>query len=213
MKVSVVNLDKKNAGTIDVPNKFFGSKWNPDLTHQAVLTQQANSRNIIAHTKGRGEVSGGGKKPWKQKGTGRARHGSIRSPIWKGGGVTFGPSKERIFAKKINKKMKITALFSSISKKFSDNEVFVVSFPVTAFQIAKTKNFIDMTKNIMDGYKKALFVMADSKKKTRFLMRNSKNIKSISPKSLNVVDVLKNHLIVFDSDSIDQLVKHFGLSK
>ena len=116
MKINIYNLKKEKAGEIELSDRIFGVKWNADLVHQALNTQLANRRQPWAHAKDRAEVSGGGKKPWKQKGTGRARHGSIRSPLWIGGGATFGPSKERNFAKKINIKMKRLAIFSVLSR-------------------------------------------------------------------------------------------------
>src|SRR3989338_6971942 len=113
MKAQLYNLKGEVIGDIDLKDEIFGVKWNADVVHQALQAQIANTRKPIAHTKGRGEVRGGGKKPLRQKGTGRARHGSIRSPLWKGGGVTHGPTKDKIFAKKINKKMKRLAIVSA----------------------------------------------------------------------------------------------------
>ena len=126
MLMDVLNKQNEKAGTIDLPEKIFGVKWNPSLVHQVLMVQLANRRESIAHTKGRGEVRGGGKKPWKQKGTGRARHGSSRSPIWKGGGVTFGPTKEKKYARKINKKMNRSAIFSVLSRKMEDKEIKII---------------------------------------------------------------------------------------
>lgn len=97
MEVKLYNQNAEVIGETELPDGIFGVKMNPDLVHQAVVAQMANSRQILAHTKGRGEVRGGGKKPWRQKGTGRARHASIRSPIWKGGGVAFGPDQGKEF--------------------------------------------------------------------------------------------------------------------
>ncbi|MBI3638443.1 50S ribosomal protein L4, partial [Candidatus Wolfebacteria bacterium] len=126
MKVDVFDKQNNKVGTIDLPDGIFAVKWNPNLVHQALMAQLSNSRQNLAHAKGRGEVRGGGKKPWKQKGTGRARHGSIRSPLWRGGGATFGPTKEENFKRKINKKMRRLAVLSVLSRKFKENELKVV---------------------------------------------------------------------------------------
>src|SRR3989344_9053627 len=123
MEAKVYNLDGKERGVVTLPESIFGIKWNSALIKQVVDAMQANARTNVAHTKTRGEVRGGGKKPWKQKGTGRARHGSIRSPLWRGGGTTFGPRNEKIFARDINKKMRNKALVTALSRKFKDNEV------------------------------------------------------------------------------------------
>jgi len=122
----VYNQQGEKVGQVDLPAELFGVPLNRDLVHQVVVTQMANSRQVLAHTKDRSEVRGGGAKPWRQKGTGRARHGSIRSPIWVGGGVAFGPTKERVFAKKINKKMKRQALFMVLSSKVKDKEIVLL---------------------------------------------------------------------------------------
>ena len=122
MQIDLYNAGGSIIGKADLPEKMFGQKWNPDLVHQVLAAQESNARKPLAHAKGRGEVRGGGKKPWRQKGTGRARHGSIRSPLWKGGGVTHGPTKERNFEKKINKKMRRAALFSILSRKTKEQE-------------------------------------------------------------------------------------------
>ena len=137
MKLDTYNREGKKSGTIEAPEAVFGLPWNADLVHQVIVSMQSNERQNNANAKGRGEVSGGGKKPWQQKGTGRARHGSIRSPIWKGGGVTHGPSNERSYDKKINKKMKTKALFTILSRKVRDGQVlFLEDLGVTA----KTKS-------------------------------------------------------------------------
>ena len=106
MKYPLFNQKGEKIGEVSLPKEIFGQDLNEDLLHQAIVVEEANQRKVIAHTKIRSEVSGGGVKPWRQKGTGRARVGSIRSPLWKGGGTTFGPRKERVFRKKINQKMK-----------------------------------------------------------------------------------------------------------
>ncbi|OGC81222.1 50S ribosomal protein L4 [Candidatus Adlerbacteria bacterium RIFCSPLOWO2_01_FULL_51_16] len=126
MEAILYNIKGEKAGTVNLPENIFGLPWNADLVHQVVIGMQANARQGSAHAKTRGEVRGGGKKPWQQKGTGRARHGSSRSPIWKGGGVTHGPRKDKIYAKKINQKMRQKALLVSLSRKFKDGEILFV---------------------------------------------------------------------------------------
>ena len=126
MKFKVYNQKGEELKKADLPEELFGLKINSDLLHQAVVAQQANKRKLVAYAKDRSEVRGGGRKPWPQKGTGRARHGSIRSPIWVGGGVTFGPVKERNYNKKINKKMRRKALFMSLSSKVKDESLVLL---------------------------------------------------------------------------------------
>ncbi len=123
MESIIYNQKAEEAGKIKLPEAVFGLPWNADLVHQVIVSMQSNQRHPVAHTKGRGEVSGGGKKPWRQKGTGRARHGSIRSPIWVGGGVAHGPTKEKDYSKKINRKMKKKAFYTVLSQKIRDNEI------------------------------------------------------------------------------------------
>ncbi len=126
LEMDIFSQDGSTVGKINLPDSIFNAPWRADLVHQVTTAIQANLRQNRAHTKDRSEVSGGGKKPWKQKGTGRARHGSIRSPLWRHGGVTFGPRNERNYSEKINRKMRIGALISALSQKARDGEIILV---------------------------------------------------------------------------------------
>jgi large subunit ribosomal protein L4 len=126
MEATIYNQTGKSAGKITLPESVFGVPWNNDLVHEVVRLMNSNARQSIAHAKTRGEVRGGGKKPWQQKGTGRARHGSSRSPIWVGGGTTHGPRNDKNYARKINKKAKTKALFTILSRKFKDGQILFV---------------------------------------------------------------------------------------
>lgn len=126
MKLPIYNGEGIEVKKIDLSDEVFGLDWNADLVHQVVTSLLGNARDNIGHTKNRGEVSGGGIKPWRQKGTGRARHGSIRSPLWIGGGVTFGPRNDRNYKTKVNKKMRSKSLAIVLSQKIRDNELILV---------------------------------------------------------------------------------------
>ncbi|MES2314693.1 MAG: 50S ribosomal protein L4 [Patescibacteria group bacterium] len=136
METKIYNQTGKEAGKFKLPVGIFDMPWNADLVHEVVRLMNSNSRTNVAHTKTRGEVRGGGKKPWKQKGTGRARHGSSRSPIWVGGGVTHGPRNDQNFNRKINKKVKDKALLTVLSRKWKDGEILFVD----AISLAKPKS-------------------------------------------------------------------------
>lgn len=207
MEITVLNQKKEKVGEMKVSEKIFGAKWNSDLVHQAFLAQLGNRRDPLAHAKGRGEVRGGGKKPWRQKGTGRARHGSIRSPLWVGGGVTHGPTKERVFSKKINKKMKRLAIFSLISKKMKDNEIIIID-KFDGLK-GKTKDWANTLRNLVDLRQKTVLVLKISNKGFSRSLSNIKNIDSLSPLSINVYDLLKNKNIVFEKEAIEEMEKHY----
>lgn len=211
MNVKVYNTKAEEVGTIDLPEKIFGLSWNSDLIHQVVVAQQANRRESIAHAKGRSEVRGGGKKPWRQKGTGRARHGSIRSPLWKGGGVTFGPTRERNFSKKINKKMKRKALFIALSEAARRDVLRVVEHLV--LPSGKTKEASAMVRDFGDiaSRRRTLFVSA---RPDRLMARAVSNIRRagvLSADSLNAEDVLKHPRVLLDKDAIEVIERHYKI--
>lgn len=165
LNAPIYNQKGASAGTFTLPKKVFGLSWNADLVHQVVVGMQANKRAGTAHTKDRSDVSGGGKKPWRQKGTGRARHGSTRSPIWVGGGTTFGPRNDKDYSQKINKKMRVKALFTVLSQKVSDDAVLLVD--ELSFKAMKTKDAA-ATLTAFAGVKG--FEKIDTKKKTNALL-------------------------------------------
>lgn len=153
------------AGTLALPEKVFGLKWNADLVHEVVTSMMANKRAGTAHTKDRSEVSGTGKKPWKQKGTGRARHGSTRSPIWTGGGITFGPRNDKDYSKKINKKTRVKALFTVLSRKYAlGSMLFVDAVSLSAMKTKDAQSVVSAWAKV-EGFDKI-----DSTKKTGTLM-------------------------------------------
>ena len=143
-KVNIYNQKAEPVGELKLSDQVFGVKANKSLVHQAVVAQMGNERQVLAHTKDRSEVRGGGRKPWRQKGTGRARAGSIRSPIWKGGGVTFGPAKDRNFKKNINQKMRQKAMLMALSDRVAGNNLIVLD--KLAMPEFKTKTFEAMLK-------------------------------------------------------------------
>ncbi|MBI5306510.1 50S ribosomal protein L4 [Candidatus Wolfebacteria bacterium] len=208
MKIDIYNQQNEKNDAMELPERIFEAKWNPDLVHQALTAQLANRREILAHAKGRGEVSGGGKKPWKQKGTGRARHGSIRSPIWKGGGAAFGPTKERIFARKINKKMNRLAIFSVLSKKLKDNEIKIVENFVPKADI-KTKDVAQILKKFFSGKASILLILFSAKNFINKAASNIEGVSVLSPLSLNVYDLLKHKNIIFEKEAIMEIEKHY----
>lgn len=210
MKVDLYNQQNNKIGTIDLPDKIFNVKWNPDLIHQVLRVQLAKTRKPLAHTKDRSEVSGGGRKPWRQKGTGRARHGSIRSPLWRGGGITFGPTKEKRFSRKINKKMKRLAIFGILSKKLSDQEIKIIDTLNLADY--KTKNLANLIKRFPSPYKGSLLLIPAKENKTIYLAaRNLAKIGVLSPESLNVYDLLKYRYILLDKGTIETIEKQYKI--
>jgi len=204
MKVDVYDIKRKKVGEAEISDTLFGEKWNADLVHQAVETYLSNQRNPIAHVKSRGEVKGGGRKPWRQKGTGRARHGSRRSPIWIGGGVTFGPRNERDFSKKLNKKMGRKALSSVLSKKLKDGEIFVVEN--LNVEGKKTKRIEAFIKSFFEKKPSSILIIPAVHAEEVFVSsRNIPGISSITPDSLNAYDCISRKNLVFEKGAIEGL--------
>ena len=209
MEISVYNQKAEEVGNVNLPEVIFGLKWNADLVHQVVVGQQANLRPKVAHAKTRGEVSGGGKKPWRQKGTGRARHGSTRSPIWKGGGVTHGPNKFENYKKKINKKMARKALFVVLSAKLRDGEIIVLdkldfSAPKTKIVSTVFKKFAEVGefKKITKG-NGALVALGGEDKNARLSLRNLPYAGLIEARNLPALDALQYKYILFSKNTIE----------
>jgi len=204
METTLYNQTGKSAGKLSLPKEVFGLPWNADLVHEVVRLMNSNSRNSIAHAKTRGEVRGGGKKPWKQKGTGRARHGSSRSPIWVGGGTTHGPRKDKNFDRKINKKMRTKALFTILSRKYKDGEIlFVDSLDITTPKTTNAKSILVSLGGIK-GYeklstKKSNAAVITIDKKSDALIKSFRNIGSVSVeefRNVNPVSILNHALLV-----------------
>jgi large subunit ribosomal protein L4 len=197
MEAKIYNLQGKEAGTIEVPENIFGLPWNADLVHQVVTSMRANARAGTAHAKTRGEVRGGGRKPWQQKGTGRARHGSIRSPLWKGGGVTHGPRKDKSYAQKINQKMRQKALLVTLSRKFKDGEIiFVDSLSMQEPKAKRAKAALSAL-NINKKKNAALLVIPERHLPTLKSFANFGNVEVEELRNLNPVSLLaKKQLII-----------------
>jgi large subunit ribosomal protein L4 len=201
MEASVFNKDGKESGKFTLPENIFGLPWNADLVHQVVVAMQANARTPVAHTKDRGEVRGGGKKPWKQKGTGRARHGSSRSPIWKGGGITHGPRNEKVYAQKINRQARQKALLVTLSRKYKDGEVlFVDSLEMSAPKAAQAKIMLSALGKNFSGLSKkknaALIAIPRVHAATQKSFRNFGNIEMVEVRNLNPVSVLSAKYLI-----------------
>ncbi|MDP1719024.1 MAG: 50S ribosomal protein L4 [bacterium] len=199
MKAQVYNLKGESVGEIELSDKIFAREWNPDLVHQVMLAQAANRRLPWAHAKNRGEVRGGGKKPWKQKHTGRARHGSIRSPIWKGGGVTHGPVKDRDYSVKVNKKMAKAAVYAVLSKKLADGHLKVIDS--LEIETPKTKALFSSIKNFLP----ALLIAAKENKNLSRASGNIPRAKSLSGANLNIEDVIKYKNILLDKTAVAEI--------
>jgi large subunit ribosomal protein L4 len=221
IKLKVYNQKGENTKEIEVAEKVFGVKANKVVINEAVAAQRANERQVLANTLDRSEVRGGGKKPWRQKGTGRARAGSSRSPIWIGGGVTFGPTKDRNFKKKINKKARQAAIFMVLSDRLAENRLLVIENPVISE--IKTKTMNETVTNLEEKVLKVVSADSKSGKKSRTerrnvllvsaehdekLIRSTRNLSGVSIinfENINILDLLKGKNLIFTEGSIKKI--------
>ena len=195
--VSVYNMEGKDVGTMDLNDAVFGVEVNEHLVHMAVVAQLANKRQGTQKAKTRSEVSGGGRKPWRQKGTGHARQGSTRAPQWTGGGVVFAPT-PRDYTIRLNKKEKRLALKSALTSRVQEKKLIVVD--ELKFDEIKTKNF----KNVLDNLKttKALVVLNDNDKNVVMSARNIPDVKTALTNTINVFDILKYSTVIVTKDAV-----------
>lgn len=208
MKVAIYDQTGKVAGELELNPMIFGVEVKDAVIHQAVVAQQANARVALGHTKTRGEVRGGGKKPWKQKGTGRARHGSIRSPIWRGGGITFGPLSNRNFSQKINRKVKRQAIRMALSDKVISKSMLAVSGFSTVEK--KTKIVVGILKSLPLKRGKIMLALSKKEKDIGRLVANANGVYPVWAGSLNVVDLLKNVNLVTTVEGIKEMETIYG---
>lgn len=233
-KVTVYNQAGEKVKDMDLNPAVFGLAVKPETIQHAVVVQQANARFNLAHTKDKSEVRGGGRKPWKQKGTGRARHGSSRSPIWRGGGVTFGPTKNQNFSLKINKKVKRQALLMGLSDKATNSNIILLD--TLTLSEAKTKKFFEILQNLQLRKKSVKAAKSAAKKTTakaeesakpvrmqesiliilpkkddtvRRAVGNLDKVTTILADSLNIIDVVKHKKILMPVDSLGIIEKTF----
>lgn len=219
----VYNQKGKEVGSVNLPEAVFGLPWNADLVHQVVTSMKTSARVPYAHVKERGEVRGGGKKPWQQKGLGRARHGSTRSPIWVGGGVAHGPRNEKNFERIVSKKMRAKALYTVLSKKFKDGEIlFVDTF---SFSAPKTKDGKEVLGSLagVKGFEiimkkksnAALIALHAKNPNTEKSLRNFSHIHIGEFRNLNPVEALERKIIVIENpeEAVSFLSKKMGDKK
>ena len=208
MQVTTYNQKGEAVGNIELPKDLFEVKMNPDLVYQVATIQMGNQRQSNAHTKGRGQVSGGGKKPWRQKGTGRSRQGSIRSPQWRHGGVAFGPTNEKVYGGKINKKMRRKALAMVLSAKAAGNTLVMMDI----LQIAdpKTKGMVQILENIRGtnanfGKGSILIALPGYEKNAILAARNISGVQTIEAAKLNVLDLLNTKYLLMPVQSLESI--------
>jgi large subunit ribosomal protein L4 len=211
MLIDVYNQKGEKVGKTELPSEIFGIEFNPDLVHQVVVSQMANKRKPIAHTKTREEVSGSGRKIWAQKHLGRARHGDIRAPIFRKGGVAHGPRKERVFKKKVPKKMKRKALFMVLSQKVRDNELILLED--LKIEKPKTKSMVQILENLKSKIKNfkgsTLIIIPKYDKNLILATRNIEDVGIVEAKNLNCLDLLSFKFLLMPKDSINVIKDTF----
>lgn len=207
MKIDVYNQEGKVTGNLTLPKEIFDVKFNADLAHQIAVSLSANKRQISAHAKFRGEVRGGGIKPRPQKGTGRSRHGSIRSPLWKGGGVTHGPRNDRIFGKEIPKKMRRKALFMILSQKVKDKQLVILD--KIELEKGKTKEMAKSLAKLPCNNQTTLIALPDYNKKVFLAARNIKKTSVDDARNLNVLDLLNSKYLLITKETIKTIQDTF----
>jgi len=206
MEYPLYNQNADNIGTVSLPDSVFAVPSNNDLLHQVVSAQMTNKRQVLAHAKTRAEVRGGGKKPWRQKGTGRARHGSIRSPIWKGGGATFGPTKEVNFKKKVSKKMASKALSVALSEKMRDRNVFVVnSIDLSAPKTKEVAGILKLFKDKLGQTGSVLIITPSLNKDLHRAINNIQKTGIVEARNLNPLETLSYKNLIILKDAIEVL--------
>jgi large subunit ribosomal protein L4 len=209
MEAKVYDIKAKETGTVSLPENLFGLGWNADLVHQVVTSLNSSKRKTVAHTKNRADVRGGGKKPWQQKGTGRARHGSTRSPIWVGGGVTHGPRNEKNFDRKISKKMKAKAFYTILSKKYKDGEVLFVdslSFAPKTKEAISVFNDLSGVKGFASLMKKknnsAVLALGSKNTNVERAVSNLGNMEVLEARNLHPLALLKYKFVVIENPNV-----------
>jgi large subunit ribosomal protein L4 len=207
MKITVYNQEGKEVGDITLPKEIFEVEFNADLVHQIMVSMSSNQRQNCAHTKNRAEVRGGGKKPWRQKGTGRARVGSNRSPIWRGGGITFGPRNEKNYEKAVPVKMRRKALLMVLSEKAKANELVILD--KIELEKGKTKEMAVSLKKLPCKDQRTLIALPNYDKKIVLAARNIKKTSIEDARNLNVLDLLNSKYLLITKDSIKTIEKTF----
>lgn len=197
-QVKLVSQTGEKKGTLDIKDEIFSAKIRSDIIHSGIVAYLNNKRRGTSSTKTKAEVRGGGRKPWRQKGTGRARVGSIRSPLWKGGGVTFGP-KPRDYEKTLTKKVKQFAIKSALSARFSENKIIFVDF--IKFDTPRTKDFIEML-NKLNVKNKVLIIVKEKDANILKASNNLKNVKVITANRINSYDIMGSNTVILTKDTV-----------